>query len=75
MSGRRQVACLRKEFRRGSGEERFGNGGDKVILEPMNEPPFDVGAWLAQLEQYRDIPFPELPDDPVLAPSDPITFD
>ncbi len=46
-----------------------------MILAPMKGSRFDVDAWLARLERHRDIPFPNVPDDPPLAPNDAITFD
>ena len=75
MHGRSQAVRLPKEFRFEGTEVRVSKVGDKVILEPMKGPRFDVDAWLAKLERYRDIPFPEMPDDPPLAPNDAITFD
>ena len=75
MHGRSQAVRLPKEFRFEGKEVRVSKVGDKVILEPMKRPPFDVDAWWARLDAYRDIPFPELPDDPPLMPDDSISFD
>ena len=57
-----------------SGELRIG---DKVILEPMERPPFDVQAWRARLDALgaSDFLTEGLPDDPPLLPGDPISFD
>lgn len=73
--GRSQAVRLPKEFRFEGREVRVSRMGDKVILEPMKKPPFDVDAWLTKLEEYRDIPFPDLPDDPPLAPDHAIALD
>ena len=66
---------LSKEFRFEGSEVRVSRLGDKVILEPLEKPPFDVKAWRARLDSYRDVDFPELPDDPPLEPDDSISFD
>jgi len=57
MHGRSQAVRLPKEFRFEGSEVRVSKVGDKVILEPFRKKPFDVAAWRAGLEQYRDIPF------------------
>lgn len=54
-----QAVRLPKQFRFEGKEVQVSKLGDKVILEPMEKASFDVDAWLAKLEQYRDIPFPE----------------
>jgi len=59
MHGRSQAVRLPKEFRLPGKEVRVSRQGDKVILEPMEKPPFDFEAWWSKLEQYRDIPFME----------------
>ena len=75
MHGRSQAVRLPKEFRFEGSEVRVSRLGDKVILEPLEKPPFDVKAWRARLDSYRDVDFPELPDDPPLEPDDSILFD
>jgi antitoxin VapB len=59
MHGRSQAVRLPKEFRFEGTEVKVSKVGDKVILEPLKKAPFDVEAWLAALDQYRDIPFME----------------
>jgi len=77
MHGRSQAVRLRKEFRFEGTEVRVSKIGDKVILEPMKKPPFDVKAWRAKLDAMGAADFlPEgLPDDPPLQPDDEISFD
>lgn len=75
MHGRSQAVRLPKEFRFEGAEVRVSRIGDKVILEPMEKPPFDVEAWWAKLEAYLKFDFPDLPEDPPVAPDDTITFD
>lgn len=72
--GRSQAVRLPKEFRLPGKEVRVRRVGSGVLLEPME---FDVDAWLARLDSYRDIPFmedgreqPAMPDD-----DDDISFD
>jgi len=67
MHGRSQAVRLPKEFRFAGKEVRVRRFGGGVLLEPME---FDVDAWLARLDSYRDIPFmedgreqPEMPED------------
>jgi antitoxin VapB len=75
MHGRSQAVRLPKEFRFAGSEVRVTKIGDKVILEPLEPPSFDVAAWLARLAAYRDTPFPEAPEDPPLASDDTLSFD
>jgi antitoxin VapB len=75
MHGRSQAVRLPKEFRFEGQEVRVSRVGDKVILEPMEKAPFDFEAWWAKLDEYRDIPFPELPEDPPAEPDDSVSFD
>ena len=49
MHGRSQAVRLPKEFRFSGTEVRVSKVGDKVILEPMEKPAFDVKAWRAKL--------------------------
>ncbi|MGP0061438.1 MAG: antitoxin [Beijerinckiaceae bacterium] len=75
MHGRSQAVRLPKEFRFEGTEVRVSKVGDKVILEPMEKPPFDVDAWWAKLDALgaRDF-LPEGPaDDPPTEP-DPRKF-
>lgn len=57
--GRSQAVRLPKEFRFEGKEVRLSKVGDKVIMEPLGKKPFDAAAWLAELDQYRNIPFME----------------
>jgi antitoxin VapB len=57
--GRSQAVRLPKEFRLPGTEVQVRRVGRGVLLEPINEP-FDVQAWFATLDDYRDEPF--LPD-------------
>jgi antitoxin VapB len=49
MHGRSQAVRLPKEFRLPGREVRVSRIGDKVILEPLEKAPFDVGRWRAEL--------------------------
>jgi antitoxin VapB len=49
--GRSQAVRLPKEFRFEGTEVRVSKIGDKVILEPLKKPPFDVEAWFARLDE------------------------
>ena len=75
MHGRSQAVRLPKEFRFEGTEVRVSKIGDKVILEPMKKPPFDVKAWRAKLDAYLDIDFPEIEKLPPLQPDDETSFD
>jgi antitoxin VapB len=74
MHGRSQAVRLPKEFRFPGSEVRVSRFADGVLLQPLK---FDVDAWLARLDSYRDIPFmedgreqPEMPND-----DDELSFD
>jgi antitoxin VapB len=54
--GGSQAVRLPKEFRLPGTEVRVRRLGRGVLLEPME---FDVGAWLAALRRYKDVPFME----------------
>ena len=54
--GRSQAVRLPKEFRMPGTEVRVRRIGRGVLLEPVGIP-FDVKAWLAKLDEYRDEPF------------------
>ncbi len=70
MHGRSQAVRLPKEFRFDGSEVRVSRIGDKVILEPMEKPPFDVDALWARLDAMgaRDFLPNGLPDDPPVEP-------
>lgn len=72
MHGRSQAVRLPKEFRFEGTEVRVSRMGDKVILEPMEKPPFDYSAWRAQLDALgaRDFLPDGLPKDPPILPED-----
>jgi len=72
MHGRSQAVRLPKEFRFEGKEVRVSRVGDKVILEPLEMPPFDYEAWRAQLDALGAHDFlPDgLPDDPPVEPKD-----
>jgi antitoxin VapB len=75
MHGRSQAVRLPKEFRFDGAEVRVSKVGDKVILEPLEKPPFDVEAWYARLDALGGADFfPDgPPDDPPSQP-DPRVF-
>ncbi len=75
MHGRSQAVRLPKEFRFEGTEVRVSKIGDKVILEPMEKPPFDVRAWRAKLDSYLDVDFPEIEELPPLQPDEESSFD
>lgn len=50
MHGRSPAVYLPKEFRFEGTEVRVSRVGDKVILKPMERPPFDYVAWRAKLD-------------------------
>jgi antitoxin VapB len=77
MHGRSQAVRLPKEFRFPGKEVRVSRVGDKVILEPLEEAPFDVAAWRAELVAAGAREFlPEgLPEDEPTARDDDISFD
>ncbi len=75
MHGRSQAVRLPKEFRLPGAEVRVSRVGHKVILEPIEEPKFDVDAWYARLDALGGAEvFPEgTPPDPP-SPPDPRKF-
>ncbi len=77
MHGRSQAVRLPKEFRLPGKEARVSREGDKVILEPMEKPAFDVRAWRARLEALgaRDFLPEGLPEEIPVAPDDEVSFD
>ena len=73
--GRSQAVRLPKEFRMPGKEVRVRRVGRAVVLEPIGEP-FDVAAWWAKLDSYRDIPFmPEGREQPSMPVDDRKYFD
>jgi antitoxin VapB len=75
MHGRSQAVRLPKDCRFEGKEVKVTKVGDKVILEPAREGPFDVDAWYARLDALgaRDFLPEGLPEDPPSAP-DPRKF-
>lgn len=72
MQGRSQAVRLPKEFRLPGTEVRVSKVGNKVILEPIDPPPFDVKAWREKLDALGAADFlPEgAPDDVFSRPVD-----
>jgi antitoxin VapB len=75
MHGRSQAVRLPKEFRLPGTEVRVSRFGNKVVLEPLEKAPFDVKAWLAKLESYHDLDWPEMPPEQPESADDSISFD
>ncbi|SDR56691.1 antitoxin VapB [Rhizobiales bacterium GAS191] len=75
MHGRSQAVRLPKEFRFEGTEVRVTRVGNKVILEPMEKPPFDLTAFWAKLDAMgaKDF-FPDGPPDDPPAEPDPRKF-
>ena len=75
MHGRSQAVRLPKEFRLPGKEVRVSKVGDKVILEPIEKPPFDPKTFWAKIDALGgDELFSEgLPEDQPPAP-DPRKF-
>jgi antitoxin VapB len=75
MHGRSQAVRLPKEFRLPGKEVRVRRFGRGVLLEPVGEP-FDMAAWWAKLDEYRDVPFmPEGREQPPMPIDDRKYFD
>jgi len=70
MHGRSQAVRLPKDFRFEGAEVRVSRVGDKVILEPIERPPFDYEAWRARLDALgaREFLQDGLPEDPPVEP-------
>ena len=66
--GRSQAVRLPKDFRMPGTEVRVRRIGRSVLLEPIGAP-FDVQAWFAKLDEYRDEPF--MPDGRQQPPNPP----
>ena len=75
MHGRSQAVRLPKEFRLPGKEVRVV--GEKVILKPPEDAPFDVAAWRAELVAAGAGEFLSegLPEDEPAARDDDISFD
>jgi antitoxin VapB len=75
MHGRSQAVRLPKEFRLPGAEVQVSRVGHKVILEPIEEPKFDVNAWYARLDALGGAAlFPEGPPPDPPPPPDPRKF-
>jgi antitoxin VapB len=72
MHSRSQAVRLPKEFRFEGKEVRISREGDKVILEPVDKPRFDVAAWRAKLTAFgaRDFLPEGIPDEAPVQPED-----
>jgi antitoxin VapB len=70
MHGRSQAVRLPKEFRMHGKEVRVSRVGDKVILEPIEKPPFDAKAFWAKIDALggADLFNQGPPEDPPPAP-------
>jgi antitoxin VapB len=69
MHGRSQAVRLPKEFRLPGKEVRVRRIGQGVLLEPIDQS-FDIDAWFAKLDEYREIPFmPEGREQPPMPPA------
>ncbi len=55
-NGRSQAVRLPAEFRMPGKEVRIKRVGKSVVLDPIA---FDIDAWFAQLDKYKDVPFME----------------
>lgn len=74
MHGRSQAVRLPKEFRVQGTEVRVTRVGKKIILEPVEQPAFDIETWRAKLDGYLDTDFPEVTKSPAPSKVD-ISFD
>ncbi len=59
--GRSQFVRLPKGYRLKGGSVRISRAGDKVIIEPVRPPTFDLRAWLDEILTLD--PADVLPDD------------
>ncbi len=75
--GRSQAVRLPKEFRLPGREVRVSRAGNKIILEPLDPPPFDALAWRARLDALGagDFLSEGPPEDPAVPPEDAVAFD
>ncbi len=72
MHGRSQAVRLPKAYRMPGSQVRITKVGRKVVLEPME---FDVEAWRAELDRYKQIPFMEEGREQPPMPEDDFSFD
>jgi antitoxin VapB len=72
MHSRSQAVRLPKEYRFEGKEVRISRDGNRVILEPVEKPPFDVAAWRAKLVMLgaRDFLPDGIPDGLAVQPED-----
>jgi antitoxin VapB len=63
---------LPKAYRMPGSQVRITKVGRKVVLEPME---FDVEAWRAELDRYKQIPFMEEGREQPPMPEDDFSFD
>jgi len=72
-----QALVLPDDCRFEGEEGKISKVGDKVILEPMEKPPFDTEAWFARLDELgaRDFLPDGIPDDPPVEPDPRVFFD
>lgn len=75
MHGDSLAVRLPKEIRLEGSAVCISRIGDKVILEPLERPPFDAEAWRARLDGYLDEPFPHSEEGAPLATDSAILFD
>ena len=77
MHGRSQAVRLPKEFRFEGTEVRVSKVGDKVILEPLKQPPVDLDRFWAQLDALgaKDFLPDGISDEPPAEPDRRIFFD
>ncbi len=73
--GRSQAVRLPKAFRFPGREVRIRRIGDKVILEPLATPPFDVDKWFADLARFAGDDFPDMAAETPVAPDDTANLD
>jgi antitoxin VapB len=76
MHGRSQAVRLPKDFRITGKEVRISRMGHKLVLEPVEAPTFDIGAWRMRLRALGAADFlPEgRPEQPAMTGIEP-SFD
>ncbi len=77
MHGRSQAVRLPKQYRLAGTEVRVSRDGHKVVLEPLQPPPFDVKAWRAELRALGASEFltDGIPESDLLPVNDDISLD
>ena len=77
-NGRSQAVRLPKEFRMPGTEVKISREGNRIILEPISDPPVDALGWpigfkeeMAQWRKGLDLDDFKLEDDPVPEPIKP----